>query len=143
MRVWQRLLGREAAAYGDGLAREVARRYPLPPGGKGLPKISVDRLTRILEGSYTKAQTYQAEHRLGWFNKARLCHAFKWRLLELGYDRVFADMATEGLVVYLSKPVEAAPGVEQAQKKRARKPEKAKEPTRRADGNDTATRQPN
>lgn len=100
----QRFLGSEAVTFGDSLAHEVARRYPLPTSSKGLPKISVDRLTRILESTYANAQSFKAEHRLGWFGKARLSHAFKWGLLELGYDQAFADMATEGLVVYLSRP---------------------------------------
>lgn len=97
-------IGSDAAASGNDLAKELSRRYPLPLDGKGMPKISADRLSRILEGVYTKAQVIQAEQKLTFFRKTRLCHAFKWHLLDKGYSRDFVDMATEGLVVYLSKP---------------------------------------
>lgn len=73
-----------------------------------MPKISADRLSRILEAVYTKAQAIQAERKLSYFRKTRLCHAFKWHLLDKGYSREFVDMATEGLVVYLSKPYKPA-----------------------------------
>ncbi|MEW5769192.1 MAG: hypothetical protein AB1831_02395 [Pseudomonadota bacterium] len=100
-----RFIGNDAAEMGNELAQELARRYPLPLDGKGLPKISADRLSRILEGVYTKAQSMRDERGLGFFRKTRLCHAFKWNLLEKGYGEEFVNMSTEGLVVYLSKPL--------------------------------------
>lgn len=99
-----RALGRDAVDLGASLAQELSRRYPLTLEGKaGMPKVSVDRLSRILEGIYTMGQALQREHRFGWFRKARLCHAFKWKLHELGYSKPFIDKATEGLVIYLCK----------------------------------------
>ncbi len=92
------------AEHGNYLADELNRQYPVAlTNAPGKPKVSVDRVTRILERIYSRAQTYRDEQQLGYFKKTRLCHAFKWRLTEIGYSKEFVDMATEGLVVYLAK----------------------------------------
>ena len=36
-----------------------------------------------------------------------LANAFKWELIDKGYSKEFVDMATEGLVMELSRPVRA------------------------------------
>ena len=100
----RRLFGGDAASSGNMLAQELARRYPLTLDGKGMPRISADRLSKILEKVYRNAQSIQADKKFSYFHKTRLCHAFKWHLLDSGYSREFVDLATEGLVVYLSKP---------------------------------------
>lgn len=97
------LLAKEETSFGDRLAAELSKRYPLELD-KAPGKISADRLSRILEGIYSRALELQNERKLGFYRKTRLCHAFKWHLLDKGYSDSFVNMATEGLVVYLSKP---------------------------------------
>lgn len=65
--------------------------------------ISANRATTIFERSYAKAATYQTEHDIGVIRRAALANAFRWKLKELGYPEEFAGVATEGLLVHLSK----------------------------------------
>lgn len=105
----QRILGHEAADLGATLAESLSHRFPQSLVSKGVSKISADRLSRILEKIYGEAQAQQEAHQLGFFRRTRLCHAFKWKLLDSGYDKNFVDLATEGLIVYLSKAKVARP----------------------------------
>ncbi len=107
-----------ATDFGDELARRFAQRYPPALDRAEAPQISANRLARILEGLYAEAQAFHTEHKLGWYRQARLAHAFKWRLLELGYSKPLIEAATEGLVVYLKKPRIDTPELAKAQEKR-------------------------
>jgi len=92
-----------AIKFGIDLADMFSKKYPPSLAAKGLDKLSVERTTRILENIYAVAQNHQSLAKYGIYKKARLCHAFKWRLIELGFSRTLVDLATEGLVVYLNK----------------------------------------
>lgn len=85
------------------LAQDIARRYP--PAMDAAPKrrITVKRLTELLEGTFEKARQFRIENRLGIYRKARFANTFSWELRELGYTKEFIEMATEGFVVYLTK----------------------------------------
>lgn len=89
------------------VARQIERLVKdLPPmlieGGRG--KVTVNKITRHLERLYSDAITFKDEMRIGFVGRAVMANAFKWGLKEAGYSGEFADMATEGLVVALSKP---------------------------------------
>jgi hypothetical protein len=60
-------------------------------------------MTRIVEDACKQAQEFQATQRLGWLGKARLGNAFRWALADLGYRKDFVDLATEALVVQVSR----------------------------------------
>lgn len=122
-----KLSARPAISFGDQLAHKFAERYPVALDKPGAPQVSANRLSRILEGLCIEAQSFRDEHRLGYYRRTRLAHAFKWRLLEFGYSGPLIDAATEALVVYLGKPVRSAPEMIKAQEKRARKASQAVE----------------
>lgn len=103
--MFQLFSAKQAIAFGQDLAEDLSRQYPVALEGSGKAKVSANRVGRILDKLYLKAQQHRDEHKLGYYRKTRLCHSFKWRLTELGYSKPFIDLATEGLVVYLSKPV--------------------------------------
>lgn len=85
------------------LAADIVKRYP-PSMDKGnTAKLSVERLTRILESTFEKAADFQANQRLGLYRKAKLTNTFKWALKDHGYSDDFIDVATEGLVVYVTR----------------------------------------
>ena len=65
--------------------------------------LSVNKITQILEKSYQMAREHQSNQRMGFIKKAVLANSFKWELRNLGYPENFIDMATEGLVIELSK----------------------------------------
>lgn len=85
------------------MANNLLKSYPPSLEAIKKKKLSVDRISKILEKIYADAQAFKTTNNMGLFGKTRLCHAFKWQLTELGYSKSFVDVATEGLVVYLSK----------------------------------------
>jgi hypothetical protein len=85
------------------LADSLAKRYPPVLDVTPEKRISANRLTKVLEETLARAVEFQREHRLGTFGKAKLGNEFKWRLRELGYSEKFIDVATEGLMVYVTR----------------------------------------
>lgn len=90
--------------FAKGLAQGIAKRYPpAMDRGSAERKISQKRLTAILEDTFGQASAYKQENKLGVYKKARLSNTFRWELEELGYSKRFIEVATEGLVVYISR----------------------------------------
>ena len=121
-----RLTARPAIDFGDALARRFAELYPPALDKPDAPGISANRLARIMEGLCLQAQAFRLEHGLGYYRRARLAHAFKWRLIEFGYSKPLIEAATEALVVYLNRPPEPNAAIDAAWKKRERKAGKLK-----------------
>lgn len=95
--------GKLAKEFANLLAQELAKRYP-PAIEKGIGrKISEKGLSNILEDIYGKAVEFKRSNRLGIYATARLGNVFRWELKELGYSDQFVEMATEGLIVYITK----------------------------------------
>lgn len=69
--------------------------------------LSVNKVTRLLERTFQMATEYQLEHKSGFIKRAVLANCFKWELKEAKYPEDFVDLATEGLVVALSKAAKA------------------------------------
>ena len=89
--------------FAKNLALELAKRYP-PALDKGNERrISQKRLSTLLEDTFTRAVDFKKEHKLGVYKKARLTNTFRWELQDLGYSAKFIELATEGLVVYISR----------------------------------------
>ena len=85
------------------LADTLVKRYPPSLDVNPERKISANRLTKVLEDSFARAVEFQREHKLGLFGKAKLGNEFKWQLKELGYTEKFIEVATEGLMVYITR----------------------------------------
>jgi len=95
------------------LAGNLAKRYPPALDVNPEKKISQTRLTKVLEETLVQAVAFQREHKLGTFGKAKLGNEFKWQLKELGYTEKFIEVATEGLMIYITRgapPSGSAPG---------------------------------
>lgn len=104
MRLLAGLFGRQTKNdFAVQLAADIAKRYPPHLDSQPGKRPSVSRLTRIVEDVCTKASSFQAEQRLGWFGKASFANVFAWELRELGYQKDFVDMATEAVVVHISR----------------------------------------
>lgn len=103
--------------FGADLAASLAKRYPPSLDANGREKLSLNRISKILETTYADAQEYQSQHKLGIWGKTRMSHAFRWKLVDLGYTTEFVKLATEGLVVYLNKPL-SPPGPEKTKRKK-------------------------
>lgn len=85
------------------LADDIAMRYPPALEQEAGKRPSVNRLTRIVEDVCRKALEFQSEHKLGVVGKATLGNEFRWQLTSLGYQKDFVHMATEAVVVHLSR----------------------------------------
>ena len=85
------------------LADDVAKRYPPALDQDAAKRPSANRMTRIVEDVCNKAVEFQATHKLGWLGKAKLGNAFRWELSAMGYQKDFVEMATEAVIVYLSR----------------------------------------
>jgi hypothetical protein len=95
--------GKDVDTFAKTLAQDLAKRYP-PALDKGNErKISQKRLTTILEDTYTRAVAYKTEHKLGVYKKARLGNTFRWELQDMGYSEKFVELATEGMIVYITR----------------------------------------
>lgn len=95
--------GSQVDEFAKGLAKDVSKRYP-PALDKGNERrISQKRLTTILEDAFVRAVEFKKQHRLGVYKKARLGNTFRWELQEMGYSEKFVELATEGLIVYITR----------------------------------------
>ena len=85
------------------LAEKLSKRYPPAIDNSPEKRVSENRLSRVLEETFAQAETFQREKQLGIFAKAKLGNEFKWQLKELGYSARFVEVATEGLMVYVTR----------------------------------------
>jgi hypothetical protein len=111
MGILDKLLGRDVTAFAKELADAIAKRYPPALDKSPERRVSPNRITKVLEDAMEKATEFTTRQRLGVYKKAKLANAFKWELKELGYSEKFIEVATEGLVVYITtrKAKEASP----------------------------------
>lgn len=93
----------EVDAVAKSLAQMLAKRYPPSLESAQAKKISVDRVARVLEDVVAKAVEFHRANPLGIYGKAKFGNAFRWELKELGYSEKFVELATEGLIVHLTR----------------------------------------
>ncbi len=48
----------------------------------------------------SRISTFEARREANIYKKAKFANAFKWKLIEAGYDRVYADEVTKELVIH-------------------------------------------
>lgn len=108
MGLFDRFSSKDVDAFAKSLATEISRRYPPTLDQAKEKKISQNRIARVLEDAYDKAVEFKSEKHMGVYRKARLGNTFQWELKELGYSKQFVDMATEGLIVYITRKSSAA-----------------------------------
>jgi len=113
MPFWPFFSSKHINEFARNLANNLAKRYPPALDVSPEKKISHARLTKVLEDTLMQAVEFQRSHKLGMFGKAKLGNEFKWQLKGLGYTDKFIDVATEGLMVYVTRgppPPGSAPG---------------------------------
>lgn len=85
------------------LAGELAKSFPPAVANNPKRKVSPHRLTKILENALDKARAFARENKLGVVGKAKLGNSFRWELKEMGYNPAFIEVATEGVIVYVTR----------------------------------------
>jgi len=98
----------EINEFAKNLASGLAKRYPPALDVNPEKRVSENRLTKVVEDTLVQAVEFQQKHRLGMFGKAKLGNEFRWQLKEMGYTDKFIDVATEGLMVYVTRGSTAA-----------------------------------
>ena len=98
-----RFTSKDVDQFAKALAVDISKRYPPSLEQAKEKKVSQSRIARVLDEAYTKAVEFKAEKSLGVYRKARLGNTFRWELTELGYSKPFVEMATEGLIVYITR----------------------------------------
>lgn len=93
----------EIKTFAKDLAADLAKRYPSALDINPAKRVSENRLTRVLEETLMKAVEFQQTHKLGVVGKAKLGNEFRWHLKGMGYTEKFIEVATEGLMVYLTR----------------------------------------
>lgn len=89
--------------FAKALVEELSKRYPPALDQDGQRRLSQKRITTILEEAFGRAADFRKQHKLGVYKKARLGNTFRWELKERGYSEKFVEIATEGLIVYISR----------------------------------------
>lgn len=95
--------GKKINEFARELTENLSKRYPPALDVNPEKKISANRLTKVLEEALASASQFQRENKLGIYGKAKLGNEFKWQLKELGYSDQFIEVATEGLMVYITR----------------------------------------
>ena len=103
LKLLQRFASKDVDQFAKSLAAEISKRYPPSLDQASQKKISQNRVARVLEEAYGKALAFRTDRELGVYRKARLGNTFRWELTELGYSKPFVEMATEGLIIYITR----------------------------------------
>ncbi len=96
------LLPRVEIDFAHALAEKISRQFPPANEDKLVKKGAQRRLEAILQSVMDDITGFQEKNTLGWFRKARLGNAFRWRLAELGYSEGFVKALTDGLIHYIA-----------------------------------------
>ena len=86
----------EAKAFGSSLAQDLLRQ-DTPSKARGTKKKKQNDLSKLL----TRIAVFKVQHKLNFYKKAQLGNAFKWTLIEGGYDAETANSITTSLLLKL------------------------------------------
>lgn len=91
--------GREATRFGLTLANYFAERLTCAESGNR--KKTHKKQTETLTALFAQAARFRTAHKLNMYKKAKLANAFKWSLVDRGYDPGFVDEITRELLLHL------------------------------------------
>jgi hypothetical protein len=88
-------------AFADGLVADLVKRSP-PAGMKMPAKQAAERLRRVQDVIFSRAEAFARDKKPGFYRKARLGNRVRWALREAGYTPEFADILSEELVAVIT-----------------------------------------
>lgn len=94
--------GAQVDEFARSLVRELGQYYP-PPSEESPRKVSQKKMLSVMDELFAQARDFRKQHKLGVYKKARLANTFRWELQEKGYDAKFVELATEGLLVGMTR----------------------------------------
>ena len=89
----------EVQEFGKSLAETFAEKYPILDKKK--EKSSLNKRAKLLGKLTSDVKQFEQSHSLNIYKKAKLGNAFKWVLLEKGYDAKFVDELTKEVILAL------------------------------------------
>lgn len=96
------ILPRVEIDFARALAEKISIQFPPASENKLAKRGGQRRLEAILQTVMDDISVFQQQRDLGWFRKARLGNAFRWRLTELGYSETFVKALTDGLIHHIA-----------------------------------------
>ena len=88
---------RDAEKFGITLAEFFMERTPLEKPNNKIKSLAKQQ--QVLDTMYSQIKPFKMKHKLNIYKKAKLGNAFKWRLLDSGYDPALADELTKLLML--------------------------------------------
>ncbi|MSQ74061.1 MAG: hypothetical protein EXR27_22745 [Betaproteobacteria bacterium] len=89
----------EAKRCGSALAEMVAKGYPASERKKG--KKEVLHRAKLLDQIFLQAVQFKQTHNPNLYKRAQIGNAFKWKLLEQGFEADFVDDLTHQLLLHM------------------------------------------
>lgn len=87
----------EAQKFGVILAAFLIERMP-PTAIDESPEFSALR-QEVVHKMLLQMEVFKVQNKFGWFKKAKFANAFKWHLLDAGYEAGFVDNITRTLLL--------------------------------------------
>jgi hypothetical protein len=95
--------GKELRDFAVAIARDLAKQYPPALANDPKRMFSEKRTAAIIEAACLSAVEYAKKSPLNSLKKAKLANTFRWELNELGFNDGFVEVATEALLVYVTR----------------------------------------
>jgi hypothetical protein len=89
----------EAKKCGLALAEIVVKGYPASERKKS-SKAEIHR-AKVLDQVFAQARQFRQEHRPNLYKKAKLGNAFRWELMEQGFEAAFVDDLTHQVLLHM------------------------------------------
>ena len=88
---------RDAHEFGITLAEFFIARIPLERPSKKIKSLA--KKQEVLNTMFSQIPPFKMKHKLNIYKKAKLGNAFKWKLLDAGYDPALVDELTKLLLL--------------------------------------------
>ena len=98
--MFERFRSKDAENFAIELVREFSKRYPPVAPAQGTKRAEV--FARAVDALWGRVADFQRAKRLGVYGKAKFGTAFKYQLMELGYEDEFVDELVRTLLVRMS-----------------------------------------
>lgn len=90
-----------AEAFGAALADNYHARHAAVAGRRGNSQRQEEKVKNLIAELLIEAVNFNAANRLNIYKKAKLGNAFKWKMLDLGYDKSVVDALVKDLMLAL------------------------------------------
>jgi len=89
---------KEASHFGTSLAEFISVKMPPSSSPQSLPP---EKQKALLIKVFGQVEQFRKTHKLNIYKKAKLGNAFKWKMLDIGYEKGWTDELTHELMARL------------------------------------------